>query len=127
MFYGLCYYTCPNFSPFTTLHPVTPFPPAIPLLSSCPWVLYISSLVFPVPIIFLTSPCLFCIYQLCFLFLVPFSPFSPLLIPTDNSPCDLHFCDFIPVLVVCLVCFCLCFYVQLLIVVSLLSFYCSYF
>ena len=28
---------------------------------------------------------------------------SPLRLPTDNPPCDLHFCDSIPVLVVCLV------------------------
>ena len=32
MFYWLCYYSCPNFSPFATLHPVSPFFPAIPPL-----------------------------------------------------------------------------------------------
>ena len=35
-----------------------------------------------------------------------FPPFSSLPLPTDNPPCDLHFCDSVPVLVVCLVCFC---------------------
>ena len=35
-----------------------------------------------------------------------FLPFSPLPLPTDNPPCDLHFCDSVPVLVACLVCFC---------------------
>ena len=46
--------------------------------------------------------------------------------PIDNPPCDLHFCGSVPIIVVCLV-FVFVFQVQLLIVVSLLSFYCSYF
>uniref|UniRef100_K9IGT4 Uncharacterized protein n=1 Tax=Desmodus rotundus TaxID=9430 RepID=K9IGT4_DESRO len=89
-----------------------PHPPSFHKLSSCPWVIYISSLAFPFPILFLTSPCLFCIYYLCFLFPVTFPPFSPLSLPTDNPPCDLHFCDSVPVLVVCLVhfCFSFCFF-----------------
>ena len=49
-----------------------------------------------------------CTYHLCFLFPVPFTPFSTHLLPTGNSPCDLYFCDSVPVLVVCLVCFCSC-------------------
>ena len=50
---------------------------------------------FPLPIFYL---------PLCFLFPVPFPPFyTP--ISADNPPCDLHFCDPVPVLVVCLVCF----------------------
>ena len=52
--------------------PCTPFPPAFPHLSSCPWVIHISSLASPFPILFLTSSCLFCTYYLCF-----FPPFSP--------------------------------------------------
>ena len=51
---------------------------------------------------------------------VPFTPFSPIRLPADNPPCDPHFYDSVPVLVVCLVCF--CFLIQLLIVVSLLLF-----
>ena len=78
-------------------------------LSSCPWVIYISSLASTFPILFLTSPCLFSTYHLCFLFPVTFPSFSPLRLPIDNPPCDLHFCDSLPVLVVCLVCFCFCF------------------
>ena len=35
-----------------------------------------------------------------------FFPITPLPFPADNPPCDLHFCDYVPVLVVCLVCFC---------------------
>ena len=80
-----------------------------PHLSSCPWVVHISSLASPFPILFLTSPSLFCTYHLCFLFPVPFPPFSPLLLTADKPPSDLHFCDSIPVLVVCLVCFWFCF------------------
>ena len=79
---------------------------ASPALNSCPWVLHISSLASPFPILFLTSPCLFCTYHLCFLIPVPFPPSSPQPFPANNPPCDLHFCDSVPVPVVCLVCFC---------------------
>ena len=97
------------FSPFIPLHPVRPVPPAFPSPSSCLWVVHISSLASPFPILFLTSPCLFSTYHLCYLFSVPFPSFSPLHLLADNPPCDLHFCDSVPVLVVCLVCFCFCF------------------
>ena len=63
--------------------PLYPPPPCIPHLSSCPWVVHISSLASPFPILFLTSPCT---YQLCFLFPVPFLPFSPLLLPAPPLP-----------------------------------------
>ena len=113
------------FLPFIPLHPVPSLPPSFPYLSSCPQVIHISSLTSPFPILFLTSPCLFCTYHLCFLFSVPFLPFSLLPLPADNPPRDLYFCEYIPVLVVCVVCFCLWFFflflflVRLLIVVSL--------
>ena len=95
-----------HFPPFIPLCPAHPFPPAFPApFSSCPWVVHISSLASPFPILFFTSPCLFSTYRLCHLFPVPFSSSSP----ADSPPCDLHFCDFVPVLVVCLVRFCLCF------------------
>ena len=73
-----------------------------PPLSSCPWVVQMSSLssLFPVP--FLTSPQLFYAYQSCFFFPVPFLLIPPFL-PTEISPCDLCFSDSVPVLVVCLV------------------------
>ena len=92
------------FLPFIPIHPACPLPPTFPHLSSCPWVIHTSSLACPFLILFLTSPHLFCIYHFCFLFPVPFLPSSPLL-PDDNPQCDLHFCDSVPVLVVCLVCF----------------------
>ena len=52
------------------------FPSALPHLSSCPWVIHISSLASTFPILFLPSPCLFSTYHLCYLFSVP-SPLSP--------------------------------------------------
>ena len=82
-----------------------PLLPIFPPFSSCPWVIQIGSLASTFPTLFLTSLCLFCTYQLYFLFPVPFPPFSSLPYPTDNLPCDLHFCDSVPVLLVCLVCF----------------------
>ena len=100
------------FLPFIPLCPPPPLPPAFPHLISYPWVVYISSLASPFLILFLILfryHCLFCTYHLCFFFPVPFSPFSTLHLPVDNPPCDLHFCDRFPVLVVCLVCFCFCF------------------
>ena len=72
------------------LCPAPHLPPSVPHpLSSCPWVVHISSLASTFPILFLTCPCLFCTYHLCFLFPVPFPAFSPLPLPTDNPPCDL--------------------------------------
>ena len=88
-----------HFPLFIPLHPTRPSPPLI----SCLWVVHISSLASTFRILFLTSPCLFCTYYLCFLSPVPFPSFSPLHLPADNPPCDLHFCDSVPVLVVCFV------------------------
>ena len=98
-----------HFPPFTQLHPAHTLPPTFPPYSSCPWVILISSLASTFPILFLPSPCLFSTYQLWFLFSLPFPPFFPVPLPTDKSLCGLHFCDSVPVLVVRLVCFCVCF------------------
>ena len=96
-----------HFPPFT---PSCPPPPShIPPYSSCPWVIHISSLASTFSILFLPSPCLFSTYHLCYLFSVPFPALSPSHSPVDNPSCDLHFCGSVPVLVVCLVCFCFCF------------------
>ena len=89
-----------HFSPFIPLCPAYPLPTAFPSFSSCPWAVHISSLASTFPKLFLPSPCLFSTYHLCFLFPVHFPPFSPLPLPADNPPCDLHFCDSFPVLVV---------------------------
>ena len=93
------------FFPLYAPPPSTALSSSILPLSSCPWVMHISSLGSPFPMLFLTSPCLFSTYHLCFLFPVPF-PHSPSHLPADNPPRDLHFCDSVPILVVCLVCFC---------------------
>ena len=69
-FYFLFPVPFPPFFPFL-------LPPAFHLLSSCPLVVHVSSSASPFPILFFTSPCLFCTYHLCFLFPVPFPPFSP--------------------------------------------------
>ena len=83
IFYQLCYYSCFIFS---SLFLFTQYPHSLqhlPHLRSCPWVVHIISLTSPFPILFLTSPCLFSTYQLCFLFPVLFPPFflstSPLI------------------------------------------------
>ena len=48
------------------------------------------------------------ILYLSIMFLAPssFSPFSPSSLPVDNPPSELHMYDSVPVLVVCLICFC---------------------
>ena len=99
IFYWLCCYSCPNSFPFASLYPVLLFPPSIPTppLSSCPWVMHVSSLAFPFPILFLTSPCLFCTYRLCLLIPTPFLPFSTFRLPADNPPNDPHTYDSVPV------------------------------
>ena len=92
-----------HFLPFIPVYSAPFLPPAFAPLSSCPWVVHIHSLASLFPRLFLTSPCLFCTYHVCCLFPVPFPPFSPLPLPAGNPPCHLHFCDSVPVLVVCLV------------------------
>ena len=120
-----------NFPPFIFLHPAHPLPSALPPFSPRPWVIHISSLASTFPVLFLPSPCLFSTYHLCYLFSVPFLPLSPSHSPAANPPCDLHFCDSFPVLVVCLVCFCFlldsvvdsCEFVVILLLIILISFF----
>ena len=109
------------------LFPLCPTPPGTPLPSSNPpppqftsmgraykfFGLTISYTFLNIPLSVLYLP----IHTSYSLHLFPHSPSSPF--PADNPPCDLHFCDSVPVLVVCLVCLCFYFFqVQLLIVVS---------
>ena len=65
------------FPPPFSLCPAHSLPPTFPPFSSCPWVIHISSLASPFPILFLPSPCLFSTYHLCYLFSVPFPPSPP--------------------------------------------------
>ena len=103
--YGI---TVVPFPPFIPLCPAHTLPPSFPFFSSCPWVIHINSLASTFPMLFLTSPYFLpTIYATYSLHLFP--PLSPSHSPADNPPCDLHFCDSFPVLVVCLVCFCFCF------------------
>ena len=91
---------------FSQSSPLYPLPPCTqhssipPPLNSCPLDVHISSLspLFPIP--FLTSPHLLYTCQLCFLFPIPFLHYSLLPLPIENPPCDNHFSDSIPVLVV---------------------------
>ena len=93
-------------------------PPGTPLLSSNHTPQFMSMdraykfFGFSISHTILNIRCLFWTYHLCFLFPVPFPPFSLLHLPTDNPPCDLYFCESVSVLLVCLVyfCFCFCFY-----------------
>ena len=65
IFYWLCYYSCLIF--FSSFSPSTlqqPLPPAFPHLSSCPWVLCISSLASPSPVLFFFCVCVCLIYFL---------------------------------------------------------------
>ena len=67
---------CQLFSPLYPLLLYTPTLLHSAPLSSCPWVIHIRSLASPFPILFLTSPCLFCARN-CFsysLYLFPPSP-----------------------------------------------------
>ena len=103
MLFQLSLFLPPPYSPT----PCSPLPPAFHPLGSCPWVGHISSLASIFLILFLTSPAYFVaiIYASYSLYL----PHPPSLFPTDNSPCDLHFCESVSVLVFCLIHFCFCF------------------
>ena len=113
----------PFFLPFIPLYP-SPLPPLYP-----PQFMFMGHTYkffgYSVSYTILNLP-MFILY-LPFMLLIPcnFHPFSPLPLPIDYPPCDLHFYGSVPILVVCLVCF--FFKVHLLIVMSMLSFCCSYF
>ena len=77
-FYWLCYYSCPNFSPVAPLHPAPPYSlRPCPHHWSCPWVMCINSLATPFPVLYLTSPWLFCNYLLVLLNPFTSSPIPP--------------------------------------------------
>ena len=113
------------FLPFLPFYPLPLLPPAFPHLTSCPWVIHISSWASPFPILFLTFPSIFCtIYASYSLYLFPHSlPFTSQLITLyaifRSMILFLFFCLLsLPFCFVLLV----CFQIQLLIVVNLLPF-----
>ena len=91
----------PLFSPSTLPHSTLQH--SHPRLSSCPWVVHISSLssLFPIPFLSLLIYSLLTNYASSSLYLShPIPPFS---LPTENPPYIVHFSDSVPVLVVSLV------------------------
>ena len=117
IFYWLCYCCCLNFPPFA---PSTWHPHSLrqsPHHCSCPWVLRISSLALPFPVLYFTSP-----WQIvadsvhsvttCLYFLIP-SPLHPF--PHNTRPSGNHqnpHCnhDSASAFLVCLVCFLDCYW-----------------
>ena len=95
----------PFFLPFISLCPVPSFypPPSIPPFMSMGHTYKFFT--FSISYTILNLP--LSILYLSTMLLIPctFSAILPLLLPVDNSPCDLHFCDSVPLLVVSLVCF----------------------
>ena len=74
---------------FIPLCPAHPLVATFTNLSSCPWVIHISSpLGFSISYTTLKLP-LFFTYHLCFLFPVPFPLFFPLPLSSDNPPFSL--------------------------------------
>ena len=71
-----------HFPPFVPLCPAHPLPPTFLPFSSCPWVIYISSLASTFPLLFLTSSYLlttiYATYSL-YLFPLPPPPTAPLI------------------------------------------------
>ena len=94
-----------HFSPFIPLCPATPLPSAFPPTPQfnsigCKYKFFgfsISYTILNLPLSLFYLP--FMLLILCI-----FPPLFPSHSPTVNRPCDLHFCDSVPVLIVCLVC-----------------------
>ena len=84
----------------STLHSFRQFPQHC----SCPWVMHISSLATPFPILYFTSPWLFCNYLFVLLNPLTSSPI-PLHSPPIWQPSKHSISMILSVLLVCLVCF----------------------
>ena len=102
IFYWLFYYSCPTFffPLFSSI--LYTLPPSFCYLSSCPWVVHMF-VGFSISYSILNLPLsILCLLIMLFIPCIFFPSILPLLVPTDNPRCDLHFCDSVPVLVVCL-------------------------
>ena len=103
----------PFFLPFIPLCSAPHLPPASPphpRLSSCPWVVHMNVLRLLHFLYILNFPLSILCLPIMLLIPCTFSLILPLSHPADNLPCDLHFCDCVPILVVCLAYFCFCFF-----------------
>ena len=88
LFKNIFYWYAITVVPISSLCPP---PPTSPLptstshhLSSCQWVVYISSLASPFPILFIISLCLFCTYEIMLLNPYASPPLSPFPLPADT-------------------------------------------
>ena len=94
------------FPPPTPLHPAHPLPPTFPPLEFMSMGHTYKFFGFYISYTILTLPLSIFHLSSMLLILCTFPPLSPSHSPIDNPPCDLHFCDSVSVLVVCLVFFC---------------------
>ena len=69
---------------------------------SCPWVVHISSLATPFPILYFTAPWLFFNYLFVLLKTLTFSPIPSYTLPSGTHQNALHIHDSVSVLLVCL-------------------------
>ena len=94
-----------QFPPFA---PSTQYPHSLrqsPHYCSHPWVMRISSLATPFPILYFISPWLFCNYLFVFLNPLTSSPIPLYPLPSGNHQNTLHIHDSVSALLICLVCF----------------------
>ena len=96
-------YSCPIFSPLyappSCTLPPTSIPSPLVHVRGCTYKFFGSSISYTIFILPLS------IFYLPFILFIPctFYPILPLPFPADNPPCDLHFYDSVPILVICLV------------------------
>ena len=105
IFYQLCYFSCPDSSPFAPLHPAPPTPFGNPHTIVQIHGSGIGSLATPFLILYFTSPWLFCNYLFILLNPLTFSSIPPSHLPSGNHQNALQIHDSVSVLFICLVCF----------------------
>ena len=89
LWFWSCYYSCLDFTPAPATEPCHSLRTS-PRHCSCPWVMHISSLATPFPILYFISPCLFCNYPFVLvnpLTSLPIPPYAPpIWQPSKSSP-----------------------------------------
>ena len=102
----LVIYSYYNYPKFPALTPPSSTPHSLKQSPyTCPWVMCISYLATPFPILYFASPWLFCNYLFILHTLLTSSPLSPASLPSSKHQSALCICDSVSVLLVCLVCF----------------------